>query len=242
VRDFADRKGFAVATDGTKIFCTRCQEPLSSAKKREKKNASGVVPVEKRRIYNSSMRCGCPFKILFSFLDLKDKDNISVRLNGSSNFKHSNRYFPLRAQLVVQKKKAGAYATAVNETQDKCILLLLSTNNKVPSIRLFLHKWRRSSDNLERQGNAPAEANQLSILQRLGNAFCESHVMLIQALMKRHQDLTAERDYIITKYRLEHRQRHGIRVTELKKRRYFHMVCGRWSYIDPLCKILSVQI
>jgi hypothetical protein len=37
VRDFADRKGFAVATDGTKICCSRCQEPLSSAKKRGKK-------------------------------------------------------------------------------------------------------------------------------------------------------------------------------------------------------------
>jgi hypothetical protein len=51
------------------------------------------VPVEKRRIYKSSTRCGCPFKISFSFLDLKDRDNISVRLNGSSNFKH---FFPKR--------------------------------------------------------------------------------------------------------------------------------------------------
>jgi hypothetical protein len=38
-RDFADRKRFAVATDGTKICCTRCQEPQSSAKKREKEES-----------------------------------------------------------------------------------------------------------------------------------------------------------------------------------------------------------
>jgi hypothetical protein len=41
------------------------------------------------------------------------------------------------------------------------------------------------------------------MLQLTGNAFYESPVMLIQALMKRHQDLTAERNYVITKYRLE---------------------------------------
>jgi hypothetical protein len=57
--------------------------------------------------------------------------------------------------------------------------------------------------NVERQGNAPAEANHSSILRRLGNAFYETPVMLIQALMKRHQDLTAERHYVMIKYRLE---------------------------------------
>jgi hypothetical protein len=65
------------------------------------------------------------------------------------------------------------------------------------------HLLKHYVGNLERQGNAPAEANHSSILQRLGNAFYESPVMLIQALMKRHQDLTAERHYVITKYRLE---------------------------------------
>jgi hypothetical protein len=85
------------------------------------------------KLYKSFTRCGCPFKISFSFLDLKAKDDMSVRLNGSSNFKHGNRCCPSRAQLVVQKRKAGAYTKAINEKQIKCILLLLSTNNKVAS-------------------------------------------------------------------------------------------------------------
>jgi hypothetical protein len=42
VRDFADRKGFTVATDGNKICCTRSLEPISQAKARAKKNASGL--------------------------------------------------------------------------------------------------------------------------------------------------------------------------------------------------------
>jgi hypothetical protein len=59
------------------------------------------------------------------------------------------------------------------------------------------------ADNLQRQGNAPAEANHSSVLQRLGSEFYESPLRLIQALMKRHNDLTAERHHIITKYYLE---------------------------------------
>jgi hypothetical protein len=131
VRDFAARKGFAVATDGNKICCTRSLEPISQAKARAKKNASGVVPMEKRRTYKSSTRCGCPFRITFSWVDSRNKDNTAVRVNGSCHFKHDNICLPYRGQLTVEKRKAGTHTKAINENQIKCILLLLNTNNKI---------------------------------------------------------------------------------------------------------------
>jgi hypothetical protein len=125
VRDFADRKGFAVATDGN--CCTRSHEPISQAKTRARKNASEVVPVDKRRTYKSSTRCGCPFRITFTRVDSRSK-HITARVNGSCHFKHDNLCLPSRGQLTVEKRKAGTYTKAINENQIKCILLLLNTN------------------------------------------------------------------------------------------------------------------
>jgi hypothetical protein len=100
-------------------------------KERVKKNASGVVPMEKRRTYKSSTRCGCPFRITFSWVDSRNKDNTAVRVNGSCHFKHDNLCLPSRGQLTVEKRKAGTYTKAINENQIKYILLLLNTNNKI---------------------------------------------------------------------------------------------------------------
>jgi hypothetical protein len=133
VTQFADRKGFAVATDGNKICCSRCEESQSARKKRERKNASGIVPEKRRRTYRSSSRCGCPFKIAFSWVDLKDKTNKSIRLNGSSNFQHDNGCRPSQDQLIAAKRKAGTYTKAVNESKIQKLLTLLKTNNKVSS-------------------------------------------------------------------------------------------------------------
>jgi hypothetical protein len=57
--------------------------------------------------------------------------------------------------------------------------------------------------NLQRQGNAVAEANHSSVLQRLGAAFYESPVKLVQALLNRHNQISAERDHPIRTYAME---------------------------------------
>jgi hypothetical protein len=57
--------------------------------------------------------------------------------------------------------------------------------------------------NLQRQGNAVAEANHSSVLQRLGAAFYESPVKLIRALLNRHNQISAERDHLIRTYAME---------------------------------------
>jgi hypothetical protein len=56
-------------------------EPISQAKARDKKNASGVVPVEKRRAYKFSMLCGCPLRITFTWVDSRSKGNTAVRVS-----------------------------------------------------------------------------------------------------------------------------------------------------------------
>ena len=74
VRQFAYQKGFEISTAGWTFCCSRMDEPKSHINKREKKNASGLVPIKKRRTYTNSLRCGCPFKICYS--RLKPKNSI----------------------------------------------------------------------------------------------------------------------------------------------------------------------
>jgi hypothetical protein len=81
----------------------------------------------------SSSRCGCQFKLSFCWVGSKDKNNVSIKLNGSFNFMHDNGCLPSREQLILSSRKAGSYSRAINEAHLKCILLLLSTNNKVSS-------------------------------------------------------------------------------------------------------------
>jgi hypothetical protein len=54
LRQFAHRKGFAVTTDGTSVCCSRFDETTAIKNKRARRNASSVVPPEKRRTYRSS--------------------------------------------------------------------------------------------------------------------------------------------------------------------------------------------
>jgi hypothetical protein len=65
------------------------------------------------------------------------------------------------------------------------------------------HLIQHYPGNLGRQGNAPAEANHSSVLARLGPAFYESPVRLIQALLTRHEQISGERDRIIRTYDFE---------------------------------------
>jgi hypothetical protein len=68
------------------------------------------------------------------------------------------------------------------------------------------HQVQHYPLNLARQGNAPAEANHSSIVRRLG-PFYSSPVKLIEALLKRHKDISSSRHNMLLKY-------HGQKLTE----------------------------
>jgi hypothetical protein len=78
-------------------------EPQYLKNRRNKVNASGIVPVEKRKAYQASTRCDCPFQITFRKLQKKDISNKSVVLTASCIYKHDKSCFPSRAQLKVEK-------------------------------------------------------------------------------------------------------------------------------------------
>jgi hypothetical protein len=99
----------------------------------KRKNALGMLPIEKRRNYRSSTRCGCNFKITFSNIRENCQKTKVIKLTKSCKYHHDNSCLPSRAQLLVEKRKAGPDTMAVNETQIKCILTLLQTNNKISS-------------------------------------------------------------------------------------------------------------
>jgi hypothetical protein len=145
VRSFAYQKGFEITTSGNKILCSRCDEPTSHKNKREKKIASGVVPVEKRRTYKSSTRCGCPFKISYSRMlsssslssssvavSSRESSKVLVRITGSCIYKHDQGCRPSSSQLVVETRKGGSHTRSVKASQMKTILTLLKTGEKVP--------------------------------------------------------------------------------------------------------------
>jgi hypothetical protein len=56
-RQFAEKKGFSITTNGSTFHCSRCEEPPSHKNKRAKKEP---VPLEKQRKH-STTRVGCPF-------------------------------------------------------------------------------------------------------------------------------------------------------------------------------------
>jgi hypothetical protein len=66
VGKFGIRKGFVVTTVGSKLRCSRANESTSHKNRRDKINASGLIPTEKQRNWKLSTRCGCPFAISFA--------------------------------------------------------------------------------------------------------------------------------------------------------------------------------
>jgi hypothetical protein len=132
VAKFGIRKGFLVTTVGSKLCCNRCPEPQYMKNRRDKRNASGHVAIENRRVYRSSTRCGCPFAISFAPVKRKGQTLPSVRITNSCIYQHDNGCFPSRDQLMIEQRKSGAYTRALNETKMKTILTVLNTNQKVP--------------------------------------------------------------------------------------------------------------
>jgi hypothetical protein len=132
VRSFAYKKGFEITTGSWKVMCSRCDEPKSYKNKREKRIASGVVPVEKQRTRRSSTRCGCPFTISYSQLQSNDKTHMVTKITRNCVYKHDKGCRPSRSQLAVEKRKAGSYTRSVNESKMNTIIALLETEEKVP--------------------------------------------------------------------------------------------------------------
>jgi hypothetical protein len=132
IRSFAYKKGFEVTSDGWKILCSRCAEPLTVKSKREQRLSSGVVPPEKRRNPKKTTRCGCPFRISYSLLQKNNREDKSLKINESSNYRHDRGCLPSRSQLFREKRKAGAYTKSIQESKIKSILTLLKTGERVP--------------------------------------------------------------------------------------------------------------
>lgn len=132
LRSFAYKKGFEVTSDGWKLLCSRCEEPTTVKTKRKQRDASSLVPLEKRRNPKTSTRCGCPFRICFTLSSKSNQENKSLKINQSSIYRHDNGCLPSRSQYVTEKRKAGVYTKSIQESQIKSILTLLKTGERVP--------------------------------------------------------------------------------------------------------------
>ncbi len=127
LRQFADKKGFAIATVGNRIVCTRCDEPQHQITRRNKK----AKPAEGKQRKSNSTRCGCPFFINYSPVDWRNRENKQIKIT-KSNYKHDNGCLPSRSQLTIEKRKAGCHTVAINEQRIKTILSVMETGSRVP--------------------------------------------------------------------------------------------------------------
>ncbi|KAG7341180.1 hypothetical protein IV203_029274 [Nitzschia inconspicua] len=228
LRKFAHKKGFSITSIGKKFHCSRCAEPACYIRKRLKRMQQNAP--EKRR-KTQSTRVGCTFQVSYSDVNYKDKEDKSIKINGSTCYQHSNGCFPCNTQLTIEKRKAGIVTVAVNESRIKSILTVMATGQRIPTgllrdlIRplyppgtsldtqllfnfrvkrhLFAnHIIKRFPGHLDYQGNAPAEANHASIVARIGSLVMEP-VSLINSLMVRHVDISSERSHYISGYHLK---------------------------------------
>ena len=128
LQEFAHKKGFAVASAGSSILCSRSAERKGVQNKRDRKQP---VPLEKQRKI-SSTRCGCTFSLKHSPVDQKDKSNKAIKISQYSRYMHTNGCLPSTGQLMVEKRKAGQFTASVNESQIKTILSVMHTGKRVP--------------------------------------------------------------------------------------------------------------
>ena len=110
VRSWAAKKGFVISSCGTSICCSRCAMPEAEKRKLEKKAVG--VPEDKRR-QRKSTRVGCLFKINYSKVERKNREDKRVRILPSSQFAHSGGCTPSRNQLQMEKRKSGAHTIAL---------------------------------------------------------------------------------------------------------------------------------
>jgi hypothetical protein len=109
VQSFSYKKGFEVTSEGNAVLCRQCYEPQSRKNKRDRKIELGVAPVEKGRAHKKARRLGCPFKIIYSRLKPKDKNDMSIRIIRCSIYKLDNGCRPSRSQLKLHRRKSGSY-------------------------------------------------------------------------------------------------------------------------------------
>ena len=128
---FGNRKGFAVATEGFKLVCTRSAEPTYA---KNKKSRRKLAPIDKQR-KRATTRCGCSFEIRYSPKNQRDKADKSIKIT-FVNGKHDNGCKPSSSQLSVEKRKSGAVTASIHEQQIKSILTVMKTGTKVPTSTL----------------------------------------------------------------------------------------------------------
>mmetsp|Transcript_5757 Transcript_5757/g.10379 ORF Transcript_5757/g.10379 Transcript_5757/m.10379 type:complete len:353 (-) Transcript_5757:261-1319(-) len=152
VKEHANKNGFCVVTEGSRILCTRCATPNGYKKRKDKQAALNQIPVDKQR-NRQSTRVGCPFKISYSLYTYKKDKNAGnaadtadstvkakadqrVKITASCCYTHDNGCKPSRTQLAVEKRKSGAFTAAIHESQIKTILGVMATGQPIPT-RMF---------------------------------------------------------------------------------------------------------
>ena len=128
---FGNRKGFAVATEGFKLVCTRSAEPTYA---KNKKSRRKLAPIDKQR-KRATTRCGCSFEIRYSPKNQRDKADKSIKIT-FVNGKHDNGCKPSSSQLSEEKRKSGTVTASIHEQQIKSILTVMKTGTKVPTSTL----------------------------------------------------------------------------------------------------------
>lgn len=130
LRKFAHKKGFSITSIGKKFHCSRCAEPACYIRKRLKRMQQ-TAPEKRRK--TQSTRVGCTFQVSYSDVNYKDKEDKSIKINGSTCYQHSNGCFPCNTQLTIEKRKAGIVTVAVNESRIKSILTVMATGQRIPT-------------------------------------------------------------------------------------------------------------
>ncbi|KAG7336553.1 hypothetical protein IV203_028352 [Nitzschia inconspicua] len=130
LRKFAHKKGFSITSIGKKFHSSRCAEPACYIRKRLKRMQQ-TAPEKRRK--TQSTRVGCTFQVSYSDVNQKDKEDKSIKINGSTCYQHSNGCFPCNTQLTVEKRKAGIVTLAVNESRIKSIITVMATGQRIPT-------------------------------------------------------------------------------------------------------------
>lgn len=112
LRIFGNDKGFCVTSLGSSLYCTRAAQSKSYIKRMAKKSPVPLAHQRKR----TSTRCGCTFRISFTWVDSKNKQhNKAIKVTGSSQYSHDNGCVPSKETVTGELKKSGGLASEVKK-------------------------------------------------------------------------------------------------------------------------------
>jgi hypothetical protein len=135
VESWSHSKGAHTSPLGQAFFCKRGDTPAAFKKATEKTRIKKSIPAEKHRA-RKTMRCGCEFVIRFAFASKAAiKLGVpagAVRITPGSSYRHTNGCFPSQSQLIVDKKRAGAYQAQLNDGSLLSLMEVLRSGRPVP--------------------------------------------------------------------------------------------------------------